>query len=62
MLNRIVGRGEPDEVKVAQFKEELMAKLDVYEKILSKQPYMAGQVSKNKSCCLIPLIFYFEIW
>lgn len=38
-------RTEPDEVKVAEFKEQLIAKLDVYEKILSKQPYMAGQVN-----------------
>jgi hypothetical protein len=47
MLNRMLGRGKSDENKIAQFKKELMAKMDVYEKILSKQPYMAGQVSRT---------------
>ncbi len=51
----MLGRGEPDEAKIAEFKEELIAKLDVYEEILSKQPYMAGQVSR-KSRCPIPLV------
>ncbi len=60
MLNRMLGRGEPDEMKIAQFKEELNAKLDAYDRILSKQPYMAGQVSR-KSHCPNPLTFYFEI-
>jgi hypothetical protein len=50
MLNRFFGREKPDEVKIAQFKKELNGKLDVYEKILSKQPYMAGQVSENFRC------------
>ncbi len=45
----MLGRGEPNEAKIAEFKEELNFKLNVYEKILSKQPYMAGQVSK--ACC-----------
>ena len=39
------GLGEPDEVAVASMMKQLNAKLDVYEKILSKQPYLAGQVS-----------------
>jgi glutathione S-transferase len=57
MFNRLLGLGEPDEAKIAQFKEELASKLDVYERILSKQPYIAGQVSlvfycfiSNNSC------------
>lgn len=61
MLNRLLGLGEPDEGKIAQFKDELSTKLDVYERILSKQPYIAGQVS-YKIYCLIPCISYFEIW
>jgi hypothetical protein len=56
-----LGRGEPDEIKIAQFKEELISKLDVYENILSKQPYIGGHVSWSL-CCLIRLIVYFEIW
>ena len=40
-----MGRGEADEAKVASLKEQLSNKLDVYEKILTKQPYLAGQVS-----------------
>ena len=39
------GEGESDEAKVASLKEKLNANLDVYEKILSKQPYLAGDVS-----------------
>ena len=42
-----MGRGEPDEAKVADLKGQLNAKLDAYEKILSKQPYLAGQVSEK---------------
>jgi glutathione S-transferase len=34
-----------DEVLVAKHTETLNAKLDVYEKILSKQKYLAGNVS-----------------
>jgi len=37
------GLGEADEAKVASLKEQLNAKLDVYDKILAKQPYLAGQ-------------------
>jgi glutathione S-transferase len=37
------GQGEPDEEKVASFKQKLNTNLDVYEKILSKQPYLAGE-------------------
>jgi len=39
------GTGEPDEVKVASLKQQLNTNLDVYEKILTKQPYLAGEVS-----------------
>lgn len=42
---RMKGLGEADEAKVASMKQQLNAKLDVYEKILSKQPYLGGQVS-----------------
>ena len=45
----MLGRGEPDEAKIAQFKEELIEKLNVYDKILARQPYMAGQVSRHTS-------------
>lgn len=40
------GLGESDEARVATLKQQLSEKLDVYEKILSKQPYLAGQVNK----------------
>ncbi len=56
ILNRMLGRGQPNEAKIAEFKEELNSKLNVYEKILSKQPYMAGQVSKT-SCALTIWVF-----
>jgi glutathione S-transferase len=39
------GLGEADEARVASLKEQLNSKLDVYDKILSKQPYLAGQVN-----------------
>jgi len=42
------GLGEADPAKVASLKEQLNAKLDVYDKILAKQPYLAGQVNQNK--------------
>jgi glutathione S-transferase len=38
------GLGESDEAKVTALKEQLNTKLDVYEKILTKQPYLAGKV------------------
>ncbi|CAF3264940.1 unnamed protein product [Rotaria socialis] len=38
------GLGEPDEAKVASLKEQLNAKMDVYDTILSKQSYLGGQV------------------
>jgi hypothetical protein len=56
----MLGRGEPDEAKIAQFKEELVPNLDVYEKILSKQPYMAGQVRK-KPLSIISFFFLLSI-
>jgi len=43
VFKKMKGLGEPDEARVASLKEQLNAKLDVYEKILSKQPYLAGQ-------------------
>ncbi len=42
---RQVGRGKPDQAKIASLNEQLNAKLDVYDKILAKQPYLAGQVN-----------------
>ena len=41
------GLGDADEAKVASLEGNLNTKLDVYETILSKQPYMAGTVSSN---------------
>ena len=38
------GEYEADEAKVASMKEQLSKNLDVYEKLLSKQPYLAGEV------------------
>ena len=38
------GQGEADEAKVASHKAELNKSLDVYEKILSQQSYLAGEV------------------
>ena len=40
------GLGESDEARVATLKQQLSEKLDVYDKILSKQPYLAGQVNE----------------
>ena len=45
IFHRRKGLGEPDEAKVASLTQQLNDKLDVYEKILSKQPYLGGQVS-----------------
>jgi hypothetical protein len=36
--------GEPDMAKVAALRKELGENLDVYEYILSKQPYIGGEV------------------
>jgi glutathione S-transferase len=36
--------GESNETRVDQLKEQLNDKLDVYDKILSKQSYLAGDV------------------
>jgi glutathione S-transferase len=41
---RMKGQGDPDEEKVASLLKQLETNLDVYEKILSKQPYLAGEV------------------
>lgn len=40
----MLNRGETDEERVDQLKEQLNEKLDVYEKILSKRPFLGGQV------------------
>jgi len=52
------GQGEPDEAKVASFKTQLNTNLDVYEKILSKQPYLAGDVSHVELYIRFYLIFW----
>ena len=39
--------GDADENKVNDLKKQLNEKLDVYETILSKQPYLAGQVNRR---------------
>jgi len=36
---------QADEAKVKQLQDKLAEKLNVYEEILSKQPYLAGDVS-----------------
>ena len=51
------GEGESDEAQVASLKKELNGKLDVYDKILSKQPYLAGQVNKRRRI-FIEIIHY----
>jgi glutathione S-transferase len=45
--NRFSNAGEPDEDKVTELKTALNEKLDVYETILSNQPYLAGEVSER---------------
>jgi len=42
-FKKMKGLGEPDETAVASLKEQLNTRMDVYEKILSKQPYLGGQ-------------------
>lgn len=42
-----MGRGEAAEVKVAELEGQLNAKFDVYENILSKQPYLSGQAREH---------------
>ncbi len=44
LLNRMRGGGEPDMTKVTALRKKLSDNLDVYEQILSKQPYIGGQV------------------
>jgi glutathione S-transferase len=51
------GEGEPDEDKVASFEKQLNTNLDVYEKILSKQPYLAGDVSYKNSRIRFRVVF-----
>ncbi|CAF0760156.1 unnamed protein product [Adineta ricciae] len=43
VFKKMKGLGESDEARVATLKQQLSEKLDVYDKILSKQPYLAGQ-------------------
>ncbi|UJR28223.1 hypothetical protein I4U23_009473 [Adineta vaga] len=43
VFKKMKGLGDADEAKVTSFKKELSTKLDVYEKILTKQPYLAGE-------------------
>jgi len=49
----MMNAGETDEKKVDQLKEQLNQKLDVYDKILSKQKYLAGDVNKRFLFCKI---------
>ncbi len=44
LLNRMRGGGEPDMNKVAALRKELADNLDVYEYILTKQPFIGGDV------------------
>lgn len=46
---RMMNRGETDERRVEEMTRQLNEKLDVYEKILSKRPYLAGQVRAVRS-------------
>lgn len=39
---------EPDEARAKEHLEKLSGKLDAYEAILSKQKYLAGDVSQRK--------------
>ncbi len=48
-MNRMRGGGEPDMNKVASLRKELSDNLDVYEHILTKQPYIGGQVNTSIS-------------
>jgi len=43
LFKKMKGLGEADEARVATLKQQLNDKLDVYDKILAKQPYLAGQ-------------------
>lgn len=47
----------PDEARVTELKTTLLSKMDVYEQILSKQKYIAGDVSHNQ---LISRFFHFD--
>lgn len=42
--SRLVMKMDPDTEKVKQALDGLTAKLDVYERVLSKQKYIAGDV------------------
>jgi hypothetical protein len=55
---RYKGLGDPDQAKVASLKEQLNAKLDVYDKILVKQPYLAGQVNFREKLSVHVLFQY----
>ncbi len=56
--NRILNLGDADEEQVNELKEQLNQKLDVYDKILSNQPYLAGQVNKSFFFFLFVKILY----
>ena len=45
LLIRMLGAGETDEDKVNELKQQLNDRLDVYEKILARRAYLAGEVS-----------------
>ena len=45
LLIRMMNVGETDEETVIQLKQQLESKLDVYDQILSRRDYMAGDVS-----------------
>jgi len=54
---RMKGIGEADEARVTSLKEQLNSKLDVYDEILAKQPYLAGQVNQQKKFIVYYLLF-----
>ena len=44
MDSRMKGQGHADEEQVASLKKQLNTNFDVYEKILSQQPYLGGDL------------------
>lgn len=43
-LNRFIMKTDPDEEKAKEAIENLLRKVEVYERLLSKQKYIAGNV------------------
>ncbi|TPX71152.1 hypothetical protein SpCBS45565_g01189 [Spizellomyces sp. 'palustris'] len=43
LFKKLFNRGEPDLERVKQLRAKLDATLDVYDKVLAKQPYLTGQ-------------------